>query len=165
LVRHNRKKKLLFILKPYVLFSEWGWNLTNKTRILPDPLYRSRKSIDLKLKEIDYLNVTHIVVRITPDDLDKYLTVNFDTYFYDSRVVSTKNRFLQLKYLFGFRESNLIETVKEGIRYYVMLPDIMDAITVQLKSSTCTNLKHYAVVELLESWNPGSTQSKFFTNT
>ncbi|EZA56408.1 hypothetical protein DMN91_009837 [Ooceraea biroi] len=144
---------------------EWGWNLTNKTRILPDPLYRLRKSIDLRLKDIDYLNVTHVVVRIVADDFDNHLAVNFDSYFYNSRVVSTKNRFLQLKHFFGLRETNLIESVKGSVRYYVTLPDIMDAVTVHLKVPTCTNLKHYAIVELLEPWNPGSTQSRFFTNT
>ncbi|KAL6261826.1 hypothetical protein P5V15_006911 [Pogonomyrmex californicus] len=146
------------------LFVEWGWNLTNKTRILPDPLYRSRRTIDLNLKEIKYSHVTHAVVKITPDDLKKnnQVTVNFDSYFYNNRIESTRNRFLHPKYLFGFRGPNLIETVKGSIRYHVILPNIMDAVAIELKSPNCN--KYHAIVELLESWNVGSTQSRIFTN-
>ncbi|XP_071570586.1 GPI inositol-deacylase isoform X2 [Temnothorax nylanderi] len=142
---------------------EWGWNLTNKTRLLPDPLYRPRRTVDLELKEIRYPHVTHAIVRITPDDLEKYLTISFDSYFYNNRIESTRNRFLHPKYLFGFRGPNLIETVKGSVRYYVTLPNIIDAVTIELKSPNC--LEHHAIVELLESSNVGSTQTKIFTNT
>ncbi|XP_070530047.1 GPI inositol-deacylase-like isoform X2 [Cardiocondyla obscurior] len=142
---------------------EWGWNLTNKTRLLPDPLYRSRKTIDLDLKKIKYPYITHAIVKITPDDLEKHLIVNFDSYFYNNRIESTKNRFLHPRYLFGFRGPNLIETVKGSVRYYITLPNIIDVITIELKSPNC--LKHYAIVELLESSNIGSSQSEIFTNT
>lgn len=136
--------------------------MTNNTRILIDPLYRPRKTVDLDLKEISYLGMTHIVIRITPEDLDKHLTISFDSYFYKSRVESTKNKLFHPKYLFGFYGSNLIETVKGNIRYYVKLSNIMDAVTIEMKSTDC--VKHYAVVELLEPWNAGSTQSRFFMN-
>ena len=147
----------------YVFFSEWGWSLTNKTRILPDPLYRSRRIVDLNLKEIKYPHITHAIVKLTPDDLEKQLTVNFDSYFYNNRMESTRNRFLHPKYLFGFRGPNLIETVKGSIRYYITLPNIIDAITIEFKSLNC--IKHHAIVELIESSNIGSTQVEIFTNT
>ncbi|KAL6433868.1 hypothetical protein ACFW04_005829 [Cataglyphis niger] len=141
---------------------EWGWNWTNNTRILIDPLNRLRKTVDLDLKEISYMGITHIIVRITPDDLNKHLIVSFDSYYHDTRVETTKNKFFHPKYLFGFYGSNLIETVKGNIRYYVTLSNIIDAVTIELKSTDC--VKHHAVVELLEPWNAGSTQSRFFMN-
>lgn len=102
-------------------------------------------------------------MRITPADLEKYLTVSFDSYFYNNRIESTRNRYLHLKYFFGFRGPNLIETVKGSVRYYITLPNIIDAVTIELKSPNC--LKHHAIVELLESWNVGATQTRIFTNT
>jgi len=119
--------------------------------LLPDPLYRPRRIIDLDLKEIKY-----------PDDLEKHITISFDSYFYNTRIESIRNRFLHPKYLFGFRGSNLIETVKESVRYYITLPNIIDVVTIELKSPNC--LKYHAIVELLESSNVGSTQSRIFTN-
>lgn len=141
---------------------DWGWNLTNNTRILIDPLHRPRKAVDLDLKEISYLGMTHIIVRITPEDLNRHVAVSFDSYYYKNRVESLKNKIFHPKYLFGFYGSNLIETVKGNIRYYVTLPNIMDVVTIEMKSTDC--VKHYAVVELLESWSAGSTQSRFFMN-
>lgn len=94
--------------------------------------------------------------------MDKPVTVSFDSYFYDSRVESTKNKFFHPKYLFGFYGSSPIETVKGNVRYYVTLSNIIDAVTIEMKSTDC--VKHHAVVELLEPWNAGSTQSRFFMN-
>ncbi|KAG5343165.1 PGAP1 deacylase, partial [Acromyrmex heyeri] len=158
-----QSKDWLFVFLIYVFFSEWGWSLTNKTRILPDPLYRSRRTVDLNIKEIKYPHITHAIVKLTPDDLEKQLTVNFDSYFYNNRMESTRNRFLHPKYLFGFRGPNLIETVKGSIRYYITLPNIIDAVTIEFKSLNC--IKHHAIVELIESSNVGSTQLEIFTNT
>lgn len=108
------------------------------------------------------MGITHVVVKITPEDLEHQLTVSFDSYFRNSRIESTKNKFFHPKYLFGFYGSNLIETVKGNTRYYVKLSNIIDAVTIEMKSTDC--VKHYAVVELMEPWNAGSTQSRFFTN-
>lgn len=141
---------------------EWGWNLTNSTRLIPDPLYRPRRTIDLDLREIKYPHVTHAIVRITPEDLEKHLTISFDSYFYNNRIESTRNKFLHPKYLFGFRGPNLIETMKRSVRYYITLLNIIDAVTIELKSPNCP--KYHAIVELLEP-NVGSTQSRIFTNT
>lgn len=149
----------------YKFFSDWGWNLTNKTRIVPDPLYQSRKTVDLELQKINYPGVTHVVVRVTPTDLDKYLLIKFDSYFYNSRIESTNNRYLYPIHLPGILESSLIQSVKGSIRYYVTLPNIIDAVTIELKSIHCAETKHYAIVELLEPWNIGSTQWRFFTHS
>ncbi|XP_032663634.1 GPI inositol-deacylase [Odontomachus brunneus] len=144
---------------------EWGWNLTNKTRILPDPLDRTRRTVDLDLKKIDYPNVTHVVVRITPHDLEKYLTVSFDSYFYESRVESANDKFMHLTYFLGFREYDFVKTAKGSIRYYVTLLNIMDAVVIEVKSLSCIDKKQHAIVELIEPWNMGAIQSRFFTNT
>lgn len=133
--------------------------MTNKTRILPDPLYRSRKIIDLNLKEINYPDVTHAIVKITPDDLDEYLSVIFDSYSYNSQVESTRNKFFHPKHFF---RTYSFETTKGNIRYYVQLLKFTNVVNVELKSHDCT--KHHSTVELIEPWNVGSTQSRFFVN-
>ncbi|KOC65133.1 GPI inositol-deacylase, partial [Habropoda laboriosa] len=139
----------------------WGWNLTNRTRILPDPLHRLRKTVDLNLQEIKYPGVTHIVIRITPDDLEKYVAVNVDLYSYEARLVPTWGSLPLLKSLFikpQIKISNL-----GHIRYYATFDSIMDVVTVELKASECTDPKHNAIVELLEPWSIGVTQIQFFT--
>ncbi|KYN04079.1 GPI inositol-deacylase, partial [Cyphomyrmex costatus] len=144
------------------LFVEWGWSLTNETRLLPDPLYRLRRTVDLNLKKIKYPHITHAIVKLTPDDLKKQLTVNFDSYFYNNRMESTRNRFLHPKYILGFRGPYSIETVKGSVRYHITLPFITNAVTMEIKSPNCD--EYHAIVELVESSNIGSTQLKIFTN-
>ncbi|XP_014487837.1 PREDICTED: GPI inositol-deacylase [Dinoponera quadriceps] len=144
---------------------EWAWNLTNRTRILPDPQHRTRRTVDLDLKQINYPNITHVVVRVTSDDLKKHFTVSFDSYFYESRVASTNNKFMHLKHFFGFREPDFIKTAKGSVRYYVPLLNIMDAVMIEVKSLNCINTKQHVVAELIEPWNVGATQLRFFTNT
>ncbi|XP_015438322.1 PREDICTED: GPI inositol-deacylase [Dufourea novaeangliae] len=140
----------------------WGWNLTNRTRLLPDPLHRLRKVVDLNLQEIKYPDATHIVVRITPDDLEKYVSVNVDLYSYDARLVPVKSSVPLLNSLL------IRPQVKKSdighIRYYAVLDDSIDVITVELKPSECTNPKHNAIVELSEPWSIGVTQIQFFTD-
>ncbi|EFN88696.1 GPI inositol-deacylase, partial [Harpegnathos saltator] len=143
---------------------EWGWNLTNRTRILPDPLHRTRRVVDLDLKKINYPAITHIVVRVTPNDLNKHLMISFDSYLYESRVEST-NKFMRLDYLLDFRKSDYIKTGKGNVRYYVALPNIIDAVAIEVKSVNCINTKQHTIAELVEPWNIGATQLRFFTNT
>ncbi|XP_011701617.1 PREDICTED: GPI inositol-deacylase isoform X2 [Wasmannia auropunctata] len=142
---------------------EWGWNLTNKTRLLPDPLHRTRRTVDLDLKEIKYPHVTHAIVKLTPDDLEKQLTINFDSYLYNDRIVPTRNKFLQPKYFLGLRRLNVFQLVKGSVRYYITLPYFLDAVTIELKSPNCNKHIH-GIVELLESSNVGFIQSRIFTD-
>ncbi|CAK9833286.1 GPI inositol-deacylase [Anthophora retusa] len=139
----------------------WGWNLTNRTRILPDPLHRIRKTVDLNLQEIKYPGVTHVIVRITPDDLEKYIAVNVDLYSYDARFIPIWGSSPLLKSLFVKPQPKLSNL--GHIRYYATFDNIMDVITVELKASECTDPKHHAIVELLEPWSIGVTQIQFFT--
>ncbi|KAG7202383.1 hypothetical protein KM043_018700 [Ampulex compressa] len=115
---------------------EWGWNFTNKTRISPDPLHRNRKIADLNLKEIKYSDITHIVVRIHPDDLDKYVT---------------------------FIMPSLTKSENGSIRYYAAITDTTKVIAIELKATGCADVKHHGFVELLEQQKFGATQIRFFT--
>ncbi|XP_012138951.2 GPI inositol-deacylase isoform X2 [Megachile rotundata] len=138
----------------------WGWNLTNKTRISVDPLHRLRKTVDLNFQEIKYPGVTHIIVRITPEDLDNFVAVNVDLYSYDTRVIPIKSELSILNKLLVKRR--MTKTDSGHIRYYATFNDI-SAIAVELKASECTDPKHHAIVELLEPWSVGVTQIQFFT--
>ncbi|XP_034175717.1 GPI inositol-deacylase [Osmia lignaria lignaria] len=138
----------------------WGWNLTNKTRISVDPLHRLRKTVDLNLEEIKYPGVTHIVVRITPDDLENYVEVNVNLYPYDTRVIPVRGGLPVLKNL--FTKSQVRKSDYGHIRYYATLENI-NAVAVELKASGCTDPKHHAIVELIEPWSVGVTQMQFFT--
>lgn len=134
--------------------------MTNKTRILSDPLHRIRKTVDLNLQEIKYPGVTHIVIRITPENLEKYVTINVDLYSYDTRFIFIKNNLFLLKNLF------ILPQIKKShpgyIRYYASFDNFVDVIAVELKASGCTDPKH-AIVELIEPWSIGVTQIQFFT--
>ncbi|KAK9296931.1 hypothetical protein QLX08_009191 [Tetragonisca angustula] len=139
----------------------WGWNLTNRTRILPDPLHRLRKTVDLNFQEIKYPGVTHIIIKITPDSLENYITINVDLYSYDTRLVPVKSTFPLLKNVFikpRTQKSDL-----GHVRYYANFDNAMDVVTVEFKISDCTDPKHHAIVELLEPGSIGVTQIQFFT--
>ncbi|XP_060811024.1 GPI inositol-deacylase isoform X1 [Bombus pascuorum] len=139
----------------------WGWNLTNRTRILPDPLHRLRKTVDLNFQEIKYPDVTHIIIRITPDSLENYITINVDLYSYNARLVPIRSTLPLLKNLF------IIPQTKKSdlghVRYYANFDNAMDVVAVELKAFECTDPKHHAIVELLEPWGIVVTQIQFFT--
>ena len=139
----------------------WGWNLTNRTRILPDPLHRLRKTVDLSLREIKYPGATHVIIKITPGDLEKYVAVNIDLYSYDTRLVPIRGSVPLLKTLLPRPKAKRSDI--GHIRYYATLVNTMDAITVELKASGCTDPKHHAIVEFIEPWSIGTTQIEFFT--
>lgn len=134
--------------------------MTNRTRILSDPLHHIRKTVDLNLQEIKYPGVTHIIIRITPDDLEKYVTINVDLYSHDTRFIFIKNNLSLLKSLFNLPQ---IKKSHPGhIRYYASFDNFVDVIAVELKASGCMDPKH-AIVELIEPWSIGVTQIQFFT--
>lgn len=141
--------------------SAWGWNLTNRTRLLPDPLHRLRKTVDLNLQEIKYPGVTHIIVKIAPNDLEKYVAVNVDLYFHDTRVIPIRGSVPLLKDLLS--KPRVKQSDIGQVRYYATLLDVMNVITVEMKAFECTDPKLHAVVELLEPWSVGVTQIQFFT--
>ncbi|XP_031831739.1 GPI inositol-deacylase isoform X2 [Nomia melanderi] len=139
----------------------WGWNLSNRTKLLPDLLYRQRKTVDLNLKEIKYPGVTHIVIRITPDDLDKHVLVNVDLHDYETRLIPFKGSIPLLKTLFIRSQAKRSDI--GHVRYYVTIDNNINVITIELKTSECTDPKHNAIVELREPGSIGVTQIQFFT--
>lgn len=143
-----------------ILFSTWGWNLSNRTKLLPDLLYRQRKTVDLNL-EIKYPGVTHIVIRITPDDLDKHVLVNVDLHDYATRLIPFTGSISLLKALFV--KSQVKKSDIGHVRYYATIGNNINVITIELKTSECTDPKHNAIVELHEPGNIGITQIQFFT--
>ncbi|XP_053973079.1 GPI inositol-deacylase isoform X1 [Hylaeus volcanicus] len=140
----------------------WGWNLTNRTRMLPDPLHRLRKTVDLNLQEIKYPGVTHIIVRITPDNFEKYVAVNIDMYSYDTRLVPIMGIVPLLKNFYVKQQAKKSDI--GHIRYYITFDNPVNAITVELKASECIDPKYQTVVELSEPWSIGITQIQFFTD-
>ncbi|XP_043264024.1 GPI inositol-deacylase-like [Colletes gigas] len=139
----------------------WGWNLSNKTRMLPDPLYQLRKTVDLDLQEMKYPGATHIIVRLTPDNFEKYVAVNVDMYSYNTRLIPIADSVPLLKSL--LIKPQIKQSDTGHVRYYATFDNIMNAITVELKASVCTDPKHQALVELSEPWSIGVTQFQFFT--
>lgn len=142
----------------------WGWNLTNRTRIMPDLFkHRVRKTVDLDLENLvlKYPGITHVVVRIPPDSLEDHVTVNVDLYPYDTRVIGPIGGGNSLlKHLLAkpkIRKSNL-----GHVRYYVSFGEFMNAVSVELKAFECAGPK-YATVELQEPWSVGVSQIQFFT--
>ncbi|CAL7936022.1 unnamed protein product [Xylocopa violacea] len=137
---------------------KWGWNLTNRTRILPDPLHRPRKTVDLSLQEIKYLGVTHIIVRITPNSLEDYIAVNVDLHSYDTRLVPIGSTLKNL-----FRKPKIKRSDVGHVRYYANFDNAMNVVAIEFKVFECTDPTHHAIVELLEPWSVGVTQIQFFT--
>ena len=77
-----------------------GLEPDKQNKNLPDPLHRLRKTVDLNFQEIKYPDVTHIIIRITPDSLENYITINVDLYSYNARLVPIRSTLPLLKNLF-----------------------------------------------------------------
>ncbi|KAK2588928.1 hypothetical protein KPH14_001783 [Odynerus spinipes] len=145
---------------------DWGWNLTNKTRMAPDYSHRLRRVVDLNTQEIKYPDVTHVIVRITSEDMEKNVIVNIDAYPYENRIVPIKGRTWHITNLFSSDSSSLLNFGSGQTRYYVSL-DKMNVINVELKNIECTDVKGpiHTGIELLEPWSPGTTQTIFLSET
>ncbi|XP_012276189.1 GPI inositol-deacylase [Orussus abietinus] len=143
----------------------WGWNLTNRTRILPDLFHRDRKVVDLDLSTLPFNQLSHIIVRVTPTDLRKDVTVHIDHYnrFGRTRKLYSKMGFLGS--LFGIKGVGVIKSTKGHLRYHMELIDVRCSVVIELEKSECSTPSrfYHAVVELMEPWNPGAMQVRFFT--
>ncbi|XP_076646115.1 GPI inositol-deacylase isoform X2 [Halictus rubicundus] len=142
----------------------WGWNLTNRTLLLPDRLYRQRKIIDLNLNEVKYPGVTHIVVRITPNDLDEHVLVNVDLHSRETRYIPIKKNIPLLNTLLV--RPQIKKSSIGDVRYYATIDSNIKVITTELIVSECTDATKNieAIVELYEPWSIGATQIQFFTD-
>ncbi|XP_076290092.1 GPI inositol-deacylase [Lasioglossum baleicum] len=141
----------------------WGWNLTNRTLLLPDRLYRQRKIVDLNLNEVKYPGVTHIVVRITPNDLDEHVLVNVDLHSHETRYIPIKRNTPLLNTLLV--RPKIKKSSIGDVRYYATIDSNINVITTELIVSECTDATQNieAIVELYEPWSVGATQIQFFT--
>lgn len=146
---------------------EWGWNLSNKSTILPDILYRRRRSVDLSVEELKLYKYSHVVVRIPPSKERKYVNIQIDTFSQSSRVLNFNEKTSLLKRIFIPKKPMTINSSPGDVRFYVKLLNITDAINVQLDVLQCVNLKKSisGIVELIETWNPGATQFFFLTGS
>ncbi|KAF7414964.1 hypothetical protein HZH68_003453 [Vespula germanica] len=151
-------------LQGYSRVCDWGWNLTNRTRMAPDHLHKLRRVVDLDTQEIKYPHVTHIVIRMTSEDLENNVIVTIDGYSHEKRILPIKSRNWVIANLFNSDLSGLIDFAPGQTRYYVTL-DKINVIDVELKNIECKNIKGpvHTSIELLESWNSGTSQTIFLS--
>ncbi|KAF7408574.1 hypothetical protein HZH66_003111 [Vespula vulgaris] len=151
-------------LQGYSRVCDWGWNLTNRTRMAPDHLHKLRRVVDLDTQEIKYPHVTHIVIRMTSEDLENNVIVTIDGYSHEKRILPIKSRNWVIANLFNSDLSGLINFAPGQTRYYVTL-DKINVIDVELKNIECKNIKGpvHTSIELLESWNSGTSQTIFLS--
>ncbi|XP_035717908.1 GPI inositol-deacylase-like isoform X1 [Vespa mandarinia] len=143
---------------------DWGWNLTNRTRMAPDYLHKLRRVVDLDTQEIKYPHMTHIIIRMTSEDLENNVIVTIDAYSREKRILPIKSRTWSITNLFNSDLSGLMNFGPGQTRYYVTL-DKINAINVELKNIECKNIKGpvHTSIELLEPWNSGASQTIFLT--
>ncbi|XP_011310677.1 GPI inositol-deacylase [Fopius arisanus] len=144
---------------------EWGWNLTNRTRVLSMFKRDLKRSVDLDLKDLR-LNeeLTHIVVRI-PAKTSNPSTIHIDLYSLgDSRksrevIVSDKSLHwipFGVSTILPVYKSTHLKLTGSEIRHYIRLKGIKDVISVKLKKLDAhghddDDRKYaHAVIELLE---------------
>lgn len=151
-------------LQGYSRMCDWGWNLTNRTRIAPDYLYRLRRVVDLDTQEIKYPDVTHIVIRIPLEDLKNNIIITVDAYSHEKRILPIKRRSWTIKNLFSSDLSGLINFTPGQTRYYLTL-DKINVVDVELKNIECKDIKGpvHTSIELLESLNSGISQTIFLS--
>lgn len=130
----------------------------------PDYLHKLRRVVDLDTQEIKYPLVTHILIRITSEDLENNAIVTVDAYPHGKRILPIKSRTWSIKNLVNSDLSGLLNFAPGQTRYYVTL-DKMNVIDVELKNIECKNIKGpvHTSIELLESWNSGTSQTIFLS--
>lgn len=155
-----------------------GINLTNLTRLSPDPYFRQRKTLDLNLHEISY-KFTHIVIKIPTtmegDKKKNFVTVDTDLYSLEKRTsfidfidgsagVSWLPSPLKTV-LAGADYKTVINTQSGNLRWHLDVK-VPDAINFILESVNGQDMAVYLVIEVKESWN--STKfgiTEFYTLT
>ncbi|XP_058808339.1 GPI inositol-deacylase [Phymastichus coffea] len=147
-----------------------GWNMSNRTRIVPGLMRKPWKySIDLDLSEIRNLKVSHIVIRIPAETMNRFKDndddddEDEDEEDDDDQIIHIDAHARAERYK---RFTNMKPWTSERgyLRYHVALESITDVVSVELKSSNCVgdSRNHFSMVELLEPWVPGSGQVHFF---
>ncbi|XP_014204111.1 GPI inositol-deacylase [Copidosoma floridanum] len=152
-------------VRGYSKVCPWGWNLSNRTKVVPDISRKPGKySVDLDLNEIRDLRVSHVVVKVPAQRIKHFMEKDDDD--------DDDNQIIQIDgYMRGgrFRRVSSVAwpTDTGSLRYYVYLDRITDAVSVEFENATCydNTQPHYAMVELIEPWTTGSRQIQFFANT
>ncbi|XP_066603926.1 GPI inositol-deacylase [Prorops nasuta] len=152
-------------------YCEWGWNLTNRTRLVPDHQYRLRRTVDLSTNDLKvYKSISHILIRIPASELDDRVIINVDSYKKVDRTTSLKNGISKLVLFENFDalKYNLIETSRGHIRYFINLHNIRNGITVELNHKVCSTSfqqSTIAILELIEPWVSTISQIQSLTDT
>ncbi|XP_046471000.1 GPI inositol-deacylase isoform X2 [Neodiprion pinetum] len=140
---------------------EWGWNLTNKSRITPDGTYK-KKTADLDLAELKAQHLTHVIIRIPSSSFHKGLSIDVDLHRKSDRISSFQNKHI-LAY-WGFGKLGTIESNIGDIRYEVDLDSNTNSVLLEVINVQChqQNHRHHATVELFEPWSNGISQVRHF---
>lgn len=158
-----------------LLFSEWGSNLTNRTRLAADPMHRQRKSLDLDLNELKDSRMSHIVVRLPASELRNRkspVRIHVDLYRRSDRTGRLEDRsrgpaallsFFRLSRIFSPDPHHIVNAPRGSLRYHAVLTGIEDAVTIEIEpkhedSPTPSRLTKdeeipQAIFELLEDPN------------
>ena len=125
--------------------------------------YKLRKIADLGLSEVKEIGVSHVAIRISPDDI-KNVAVKVEVYSEYSKITNVFDD--NLLYFPWSKQPKILNIGKGRLRHYVNFTKIPDAVNFEIKSLTCSGSVDESVsvlVELVESWNPTITQFSFFT--
>ncbi|XP_008210404.2 GPI inositol-deacylase [Nasonia vitripennis] len=142
----------------------WGWNLSNRTRIIPGSTRKPFKySIDLDLNEIRTLAVSHVIVRIPDQTVYRYDDDDENDDDDDDNQIIQVDAYTRAARYKRISNGKSWSSDRGNLRYYVALDGITDAVSVEFKNSNCTENSyfHYSIVELSEPWVPGSGQMQF----
>ncbi|XP_046738831.1 GPI inositol-deacylase isoform X2 [Diprion similis] len=140
---------------------EWGWNLTNKSRIIPDGTYK-KKTADLDLVELKTQRLTHIVIRIPSSIFHKGLSIDVDLHRKSDRILKFQNQ--PMAAYWGFGKLGTIESNIGDVRYEVDLASDTDSVLLKVINVQCEqqNHRHHATIELLEPCSNGISQVRHF---
>lgn len=139
---------------------------------MPGPTRKPWKySVDLDLNEIRSLAVTHVIVRIPAQTLRRYDNDD-DEDSGEEADDEDDNQIIQIDAYSRPTRYKRFSSAKpwspepKNLRYHVTLDGVTDVVSLEIEHSNCTDntqtSTHYAVVELLEPWLPGSRQVQFF---
>ncbi|XP_063979734.1 GPI inositol-deacylase [Diachasmimorpha longicaudata] len=149
---------------------QWGWNLTNRTRVIPALKGDLKRTVDLDLKDLrSNEELTHIVVRI-PKKMSDLSTIHIDLYSLDDSSISrgvvaldSRSSWISkgVSTISSVYKSSIMKLAGNNIRHYVYLRGINDVVSVKLKKLDANrrndddnDIKYaHAVIELLEPQN------------
>lgn len=123
-------------------------------------------SVDLDLNEIRNLKVSHVVVRIPGNTMNRFEDdddEDEDEEDDDDQIIHM-DAYTRLARSKRFSSIKPWTTERNSIRYHVVLDGITDVVSVEFTNSDCIDngYSHFSMVELLEPWVPGSGQVHFF---